>query len=301
MTIHAIVGAGQVGRRLAGHLAARGDQVLLISRRGTDVDGAVSVTADASDASGLIAATRRADIIYNCANPAYHRWPQDWPPIARALLASARGKTLVTLSNLYGYGPVTGPMTESTPLVGHTRKGTVRAQMWNEALAAHDAGELQAVEVRASDYIGEGGDQVMFGSRVVPRLRAGRSITMLGSLDQPHTWTYTEDVAVTLAAVALDPLTWGAAWHVPSNEPRTQREVLTDLADALEVSLPTVRTAGAMMLRLGGLFNASMRELTEMVYEFDRPFVMDSTRAQTQLGLKPTAWDQVIAATVAAC
>lgn len=298
MTHYAIVGAGQVGRRLAALLTASGNPVDLISRSGTTLPDTRGIAADAADRQALLAATADAEVIYNCANPAYHRWTTDWPPIANNLLMAAHNKTLVTLSNLYGYGPVVGPMTESTPMNATTVKGSVRARMWADALDAHEAGQLRAVEVRASDYIGESGDQVMFGSRVIPRMVAGKSVQLLGRADQPHTWTYTGDVAALLAVVGTDERAFGRAWHVPSAAARTQAEVIADLASELGVVAPRIRTAGALQLRLGGLFSPSLKELAEMLYEFDRPFITDSTAAQATFGLSPTSWEDIITDTV---
>ncbi len=298
MTRFAIVGAGQVGRRLAALLVDTGASVDLISRTGNAVEGSQGIALDASDRDALVQATTQAQVIYNCVNPPYHRWALDWPPVADNLLLAARGKTLVTLSNLYGYGAVDGPMTESTPMTAHTIKGKVRARMWSDALAAHEAGQLQAVEVRASDYIGEAGDQVVFGARVIPRMKQGKSVLLMGRADRPHTWTYTADVATTLAAVGTDERAAGRAWHVPSNAARTQAQVLTDLAAELGVEVPRVRTAGRLQLRLAGLFSPTIRELAEMVYEFDEPFIMDSTAAAETFGLTPTPWETVIVETV---
>ena len=297
MSTHTIVGAGQVGTRLAHLLLARGYTVRLLSRTGNGPQG---LQADASDLASLRSAASGSNVIYNCLNPRYHRWPVDWPLMADNLLtcAEAEGAVLVTLSNLYGYGPVTGAMTEQTPMVAHTVKGGVRARMWQQALAAHDEGRIRTVEVRASDYIGEGGSQVMFGERVVPNVRAGKTVRVLGAADQPHTWTYTGDVATTLAAVATDESTWGRAWHVPSNAPRTQTEVVGDLAAVLGLPAPRVRPLPSALVRIAGLFNPEIREMREMLYEFDRPFVMDSSAAQTELGLKPTLWDEVIEETL---
>src|ERR1035437_3834161 len=109
------------------------------------------------------------------ANPAYHRWPTDWPPIAKSLLTTAErsNAVLVTVSNLYGYGEVSGPMTENLPLAAYGPKGLTRVQMWRDALAAHDAGRGRATEVRGSDYVGRGA-QSHLGDRGVPRLLPGR-------------------------------------------------------------------------------------------------------------------------------
>jgi hypothetical protein len=85
---------------------------------------------------------------------------------------------------------------------------------------------------------------------------------------------------------------------VPSNPPVTQAQVIADLAAGMDVAVPKIRTAGAGMLRVVGLFNADARELVEMMYEFDRPFVMDSTRAERTFGLSPTPWPEVIQETL---
>lgn len=300
MSKHVIVGAGQVGSRLAAGLVESGHDVRLVSRRGTSQAGVTALRADAGDRDSLLGVTTGADVIYNCVNPPYHAWEREWPTIADNLIAAAEdaGAVLVTLSNLYGYGMVDGPMTPDTPLASHTRKGRVRAAMWRQALAAHEAGRIRATEVRASDYIGEGGTQTNFGARVFPAMRAGKSITLLGRTDQPHTWTFTGDAARLLATVGSDERAWGRPWHVPSCAPRTQAQVITDLAEGLGVPVPRIRTAGPWMLRAAGLFNRDIRELVEMLYEFDRPFVMDATLTEQTFGVAPTSWAEIIAETL---
>ena len=300
MDKHVIVGAGQVGTRLAASLAEQGRPVRLVSRTGNSIPGVEGVSADASDRAALLGATQDAAVIYNCINPPYHRWVQDWPTMNANLIAAAEdsGAVLVTLSNLYGYGAVDGPMTEDSPLTAHTRKGQVRARMWDEALAAHREGRIRATEVRASDYIGEASDQTNFGVRIFPRMRAGKPIMLMGRVDQPHTWTYTGDAAALLARVGQDEQAWGRAWHVPSCDPRTQAEVVAQLADGMGVPMPKIRTAGAGMLRLVGLFNKPAGELVEMLYEFDRPFVMDSTLTQRTFGIEPTPCAEIITETL---
>jgi hypothetical protein len=154
---HVIIGAGDVGSTLATLLAAEGQQVTILSRRGAGprVEGVRRVAADASSLASLMGAAPKAGIVYNCANPPYTEWVRNWPPLAAALLryAELTGAVLATCSNLYGYGPVEVPMTEGLPLASTGAKGRVRAQMWLDAKAAHDAGRIRATEVRGSDYI----------------------------------------------------------------------------------------------------------------------------------------------------
>lgn len=156
---HVIVGAGPVGSSLARILAGDGEPVIVVTRSGSELggDGIRSIAADASDPEALTRIASGAAAIYNCANPgSYTQWERLWPPLGSALLTAAEstGAVLVTMSNLYGYGPVTEPMTAQMPLNPTDHKGALRARMWEEARAAHEAGRIRATEARASDYIG---------------------------------------------------------------------------------------------------------------------------------------------------
>ncbi len=332
MTTHVVVGAGPIGTGVARLLATQGRRVRLVTRSGSGPasmagesaaaepgaagsgaagSGAAepgpieAVAADASDAQAMARLTDGAAAIYNCANPPYHRWPELWPPIADALLEAAErnGSVLVTISNLYGYGPASRslgtpgydaehPMTESTQLAATGRKGMVRTRMWEQALAAHQAGRVRVVEVRASDYVGPGAGSAL--DRVVPRVLQGKAVTVLGRADRPHTWTYTGDVARLAAVAAAEPAAWGRAWHTPSGSALTQRDAVADIARAAGLAPVPVRAVPHAVLWLAGLTSPLMRELRETEYQFSQDFVMDSSAARRAFGLEPTAWSEVL-------
>ena len=302
---HVVIGAGVIGSRVAQLLAERGEQVSVVSRSGAGPADVTRVAADARDAETMTRLASGAAVIYNCVNPPYHRWPTDWPPIAASVLSAAErsGAVLVTLSNLYGYGPRAGgydashPMTEETPLAATGPKGRVRARVWQDALAAHQAGRVRATEVRAADFVGPGAESAL-GERAVQRIRQGKSVSVLGRADRLHTWSFTEDVAGMLVVAGADPDAWGHAWHVPSNEPRTQREVISDLGAAAGTGPARVRPVPSTVLAGMGLVWPLMRELRETEYQFRDDFVMDSSAAQATFGLKPTAWEEIVAVTV---
>ena len=298
-----VVGAGVIGSRVAGMLAERGDRVSVVSRRGS---GPAGVAADAADAGAMARLAEGAAVIYNCVNPPYHRWPADWPPIAASVLAAAErsGAVLVTLSNLYGYGPrVPGgydeahPITEATPLAATGRKGRVRARVWQDALAAHQAGRVRVAEVRAADFVGPGAQSAM-GERIVRPVRQGKNVSVLGRADRPHTWSFTDDVARMLVIAGTDPRAWGRAWHVPSNEPLSQRQVIGDFARAAGVGQVRVGEIPSVVLRGMGLVSPLLREVRETEYQFRDDFVMDSSAAQAAFGLKPAPWEGIVAETV---
>jgi nucleoside-diphosphate-sugar epimerase len=297
MSLHVIVGAGPVGTATANLLAERGERVRMVTRRGTGPEHPAieRVAADATDADRLAALAEGADALYNCANPLYHRWSTDWPPLASAILTAAErsGAVLATASNLYGYGPVTGPITDATPLAATHPKLRIRADMWRAALAAHDAGRIRATEVRGSDYIEANS---LFTAVLAKPLLAGSTAYVPAALDASHSFTSIADVAATLVTVATDERAWGRAWLVPTNPPLTVREISTRLTTLAGVSAPKLRRIPYPLLWTVGLFNATVRELRATYYQWARPFTIDSSSTTAAFGLKPSPIDDALRA-----
>jgi nucleoside-diphosphate-sugar epimerase len=194
---------------------------------------------------------------------------------------------------LYGYGPTTKTLTEDLPLNGTWINSKVRAQMWLEAKKLNDEGLIRATEVRGSDYVSPG-MQSRFGDRVVPILKAGKAVQLLGATDHLHTFTSPVDVATLMRTIALDKRAWGKAWHVPSNEPKTQRQVVQDIAKELGLKDVKVGSVPNPILSMMGLFNPVIKELSNGSYMFNAPFIMDDSAARKTFGLKPTHWDVII-------
>ena len=292
MGLHVVVGAGPVGTALAEQLLARDERVRVVTRSGGGLEGVERITADAADTDRLIELATGATAVYNCVNPPYHRWAQDWPPVAAALLQAAErsGAVLATTANLYGYGEVDAPMTERTPLAATGTKGRVRNRMWHDAVAAHEAGRVRGFEVRGSDYLG---GNSLLSMIITPAWRKSRTATLPVPLDVPHTFTDVRDVAALLIAGAADERAWGRAWHVPSDDPVTFRQLATVAADQLEVPVK-LRSLPYAAVWTAGLFNSTIRELRETQHQFRKPFVLDSSAAQQTFGLKPHALDDSV-------
>ena len=298
---HVIVGRGAVGNGAARQLQDAGHEVVQISRRGGAVEGAEALSFDATDQEELAAACSGADAVYNCANPPYDKWVQSWPSLAASMLHAAErsGAGLVIMGNLYPYGPVDRPMTEDLPLAGDGTKARVRAVMWRDALALHEAGRIRVTEARASDFYGPGVvDTGLLAARAVPRLLEGKTVRVLGDPDMPHTFSYIPDVARTLAVLGTDDRAWGRPWHVPSAEPITQREALTQMALLAGAPAAKVGRIPDVALRAIGLVVPLIRELGETAYQRTRPYVLDSSAAAEVFGLRPTPLREGLAATV---
>lgn len=300
MSLHVIVGAGPVGMATARLLAERGEAVRIVSRRGRGPEHPAieRVAMDATDVERLSALADTAAAVYNCANPPYHRWLTDWPPLVSALLAAAErsGAVLATANNLYGYGPVTGPMDESTPLSATHPKLRLRADMWRDALGRHEAGRIRATEVRASDYIEANS---LFSIAVAKPLLAGRRAYVPAPLDVPHSWTSIADVAKTLVTVASDERAWGRAWAVPTNPPVAIRELARRFTQVAGAPAPKLTSIPYPVIWTVGLFSPLVRELRTTRYQFYRPFILDSTLTTRTFGIQPAPLDEVLRATAA--
>jgi len=292
MSEHVIVGAGGVGSATAVLLADRGETVRLISRRGSGPQHPAieTVAADATDAEQLSKLSAGAVALYNCASPQYHQWFTDWPPLASALLAAAErsGAVLTVMSNLYGYGPVDGVITQQTPLAATHPKLRLRAEMWKDALAAHEAGRIRMTEVRASDYIEANS---LISTAIGRPLLAGSRAYAPGPLNVPHSWTSIADCARTLAAVAVDERAYGQAWLVPTNPALTIRQLAMMFAEVNGSPKAKLTAIPYPAMWAAGVFSPTVKELRTTRYQFTSPFVIDASATTDAFGLEPTPMD----------
>ena len=302
--LHVVFGTGQVGNTLTAHLAGLGIAVRAVSRHrppalaaGTDWRAA-----DAADPEAAADAAKGATVIYQCLNAPYTQWPERFPPLQRGVLAAAErtGALLVSLENLYGYGPTGGkPMTEDLPLAATGVKGRARAAMTAELLAAADAGRVRIAIGRASDFFGPGVTAgSTLGERVFGNALAGRRADFIGNPNLAHTYSYVPDIAAGLATLGTDARAVGEVWHLPGPATGTTQALL-DLV-AAEVGHPVgVRSVPKLAVRALALVNPTLRELAEMSYQFDQPFVLDTSKYESAFGTAGTPLAAAIAATVA--
>ena len=303
--LHVVFGAGPVGRSVMEELVRRGKPVRVASRSGRMDEvpqGVELVAADLYDTTAVRKVAQGAAVAYQCAQPHYWEWPEKFPPLQAAIIEGlADGDTrLVIAENLYMYGDTDGrPLTEEMPYRAHTRKGKVRAAMAEAALGAHRAGKVKVAIGRASDFFGPWALGSSHGERVFYPALAGKAASFLGKLDIPHTATYISDFGRALVLLGERDEALGQAWHVPNDRPQiTQRQFAELIFE--EVGLPPKASGmGKLMLRLGGLFIPAAREMVEMAYEFEKPFVVDSSKFEKAFGVKGTPLPEAIRETVA--
>lgn len=302
---HVVLGTGAIGRAIAEELVSRGESVRMVNRSGKmhEVPAGVEVTAaDLYDPAQVKEVTRGATVVYQSAQPHYYEWPEKFPPLQKSIIdgLAGSGVKLVIAENLYMYGETHNkPLTEDTPHKAHTRKGKVRAELSEAALAAHRAGKLRVTTGRGSDYFGPWGTDSSMGSVVFHRLLAGKAAQVGGSATMPHTHTYIPDFGKALVILGERTEADGLAWHVPNDMSRvTQGEMIEMVAEVAGVQ-PKTQVAGKVIMSMLGLFIPELKESVEMLYEFEKPFVVDSSKFEKTFGMQATPMKKAIKTTTA--
>jgi nucleoside-diphosphate-sugar epimerase len=291
--LHVIFGTGAVGMSVMDELMQRGRRrVRMVNRSGraSVPDGVEVVGGDATDEAFAREASEGASVVYFALNPPYDKWSELFPPLQAGVLegAARAGAKLVAMENLYMYGPTDGrPLTEDLSHAPNTRKGAVRAMMSKELMEAHKSGKVRVAIGRASDFFGPRVLVSAAGEQVFGRAVEGKSAQVAGDPDQPHTYTYVPDIGRGLVILGEREKALGQAWHLPSPETLTTRQFVEMIFE--EAGKPArIQAAPKIVLRAMGLFNPGMREMIEMLYEFEEPFVVVHSKFEEAFGEQAT-------------
>lgn len=307
-----VTGAGPVGTAVALHLAEQGRGVRVLTRSGSGPDHPLieRIAVDVSDPAALDQALTglNADgldanaALYHCIHGSAYRadtWTRELPAAEQVVLDAAgrRGAAVVFPESLYAYDASIQPMTEDSPRTRTTGKGGVRTAL----LAARAASPTRTASVVASDFFGPHVLAAHAGERMIPLILAGKTVRVMGALDVPHSFTFVPDLAAAMVAAAHNPQLWDGTdlvLHAPTNPPLTQRELVTALATAADVPVPKMGLLPSWLLRGVGQVHQGTKELAEMLYQFESPFIIDSTASEQRLNLTPTPLPEALAQTV---
>lgn len=300
--VYVVTGAGPVGWTVAEQLAEQGKKVRILTRSGSGPEHPLveRVKADAQDAAQLRDAFAGATAVFHCIHGSSytaHAWQAELPVAEQKVLAAAgeAGAVVVFPESLYSYSEPGRPMTEAGPRTAHGGKRGVRTAL----LEARKASPADTVSLVAGDFFGPRVRTSHAGERLVPAVLAGKKVWVIGSADQPHSFTYVPDLAAAMIHAAQTPSLWNKVWHAPTGPAVTQRQLATAFTDAGGAAAPKLAGLPGWALSVLGVFSKDVRELAELLYQFAEPFVMDSAASQEALGLGPTPLPEAAAATVA--
>jgi nucleoside-diphosphate-sugar epimerase len=299
--VKVVTGAGPVGWTVATQLAEAGRHVRVLTRSGSGPEhpGIEKLRVDVNHTGELRAAIAGADAIFHCIHGSTYNaqvWRQELPAAEQAVLAAAgeAGAVVVFPESLYSYSQPDAVMAEDSPRLAEGGKRGVRTSL----LAGRADSPTPTVSMVASDFFGPQVRNAHAGERMVPRVLAGRRIQVLARADVPHSFTYVPDLAAAMVKAAAMPKLWNSVLHAPTVPALTQRALASAFASAAGLPAPKVGAVPAWVLRASGLFSSGLRDLTETLYQFQRPFLMDSTASQEKLGLAPTPLETAARETV---
>jgi nucleoside-diphosphate-sugar epimerase len=300
--LQVVFGTAPVGMAVMDELVSRSKRVRIVNRSGRAnvPDGVEVVGGDAADPAFARESSVGASVVYFALNPPYDKWPELFPGLQAGMLegAASAGAKLVAMQNLYMYGPTGGrPLTEDLPYAAETRKGMIRARMSRELMEADASGKVRVAIGRGSDFFGPRVLASAAGEQVFGRAVEGKSAQVAGDPDQPHTFTYAPDIGKGLVVLGEREDALGRAWHLTSPETLTTREFVKMIFE--EAGKPArVQAAPKILLRAMGLFNPGIREMIEMLYEFEEPFVVDHSDFTRTFGDHATSLGDAERATV---
>jgi nucleoside-diphosphate-sugar epimerase len=301
---HVVFGTGAIGRAVMEELLKRGEPVRMVNRSGKMAEvpaGVQVVAADLYDPANVREVTRAAQVVYQASQPSYNQWTKKFPLLQKSIIDGLTGSNakLVLVENLYMYGDTGGkPLTEDTPYNAHTRKGRVRAEISRAAFQAHREGRVRVTAGRGGNFFGPWGTDSTMGARAFYPLLQGKPAQLIGRTDLPHSHTYVKDFGAALVILGERAEADSHAWHVPNDMPTiTQGELVRMFAEEAGVE-PKVSSMGRLMMIIGGLFLPEARETVEMMYEFEKPFIVDSSKFEQTFGMKPTPMRAAIRETV---
>lgn len=286
--LHAVLGSsGVIGKAVVTELKNRNLPTRLVERSNKTNNPEV-LTADLLDLEQTKNAILGATHVYLCIGLPYDKniWKSQWPIIMKNVIIAceqAHAK-IIFFDNIYMYGPspLPVPITENTQQEPTSQKGVIRKEIADMLLSAHNAGRINAVIGRSADFYGPRATTSMLYQTIFSPILSDKKTQWIGSTTAKHTLTYTLDNARALVQLALDDSAYGQAWHLPVETPAIS---ITDLMNRLNLiqgtSVPLTTVPGWLVPVLK-LFIQPLRELSEMLYQYENDYILSDAKFRTR-------------------
>ncbi len=301
-----ILGAnGTIGTLLAKELKAYTDRIRLVSRHPKKINDTDELfPADLSDSGQVEKAVAGSDTVYLVVGFDYvlKTWQDKWPKLMRATIDACikHNAKLVFFDNVYLYGITEiGHMTEESTINPPSKKGKVRKDIAEMLMNEAKAGKLKALIARSADFYGPDNDKSILIETVFKNIRKGKRANWFIDAGKKHSFTYTPDAAKATAILGNTPDAYGQVWHLP-----TDKNTLTgnEIIALFNTEMNTGKKAMVLpmfMLKILGLFIPIMREMPEMMYQYDRDYIFDSSKFEKRFQFQITSYSQGVKEIVA--
>ncbi|HEX3009619.1 MAG TPA: NAD-dependent epimerase/dehydratase family protein [Bacteroidales bacterium] len=296
-----ILGAsGTISTILAKELAAYTDKVRLVSRNPRKINPTDELfPGDLSDVSIVDKAVAGSEVVYLTVGFEYdiQVWREKWPRLMRAVIDACKKHKakLVFFDSVYMYDINAIPhMTENSPVNPPSQKGLVRKEIADMILKEVNTGQLTALIARAADFYGPKCDKSLFHMLVYSNMKKGKTANWLGDVNKKHTFTFTPDAAKGTALLGNTPDAYNQVWHLPTDKNGlTAKEYVAIFASEMKKK-DKVTVVPVWMLKVLGLFMPFLKELPEMMYQYERDYIFDSSKFEKRFKFKPVGYKEGI-------
>jgi len=301
---HTIVGAGgAIGNALAAELLAYKEDVRLVSRSSYSLGGTETAKADVTSYPELVKSIEGSDVVYLCAGLSYDAavWAASWPKIVQNTIDACRSvhAKLIFFDNVYMYGKVHGKMTEETPYNPCSKKGEIRAKIARQLEEEMKQKNLDVIIARSADFYGPYALKTsLLYMLVIENLMKGKSAQWMVNANQPHSFTYTQDCGKGLYLLSKNESCFNQVWHLPTSEQSINGKTFIELIAKELGKKPNYMVLQKWMLKTYGLFDKTVKEINEMLYQYDSAYHFDSAKFNTFFKFKPTIYEQGIVETI---
>ena len=292
---------GAIGIELAKALNEYSTDIRLVSRNPKKVNERDELfPADLLNPRDVREAVEGSSIVYVTVGfpYAYKTWKQSWPVFIKNVIDACMEfkSKLVFFDNIYMYdlNHLDG-MTEDTLIKPPSKKGVIRAEIADMIMDKVKEGKLTALIARSADFYGPGiKNTSVLTETVFNPLSKGKKANWMASLNFKHSYTYTPDAGKATALLGNSEKAYNQVWHLPTAEnPLTGREWIDTIASEMGV-LAKYQVATKFIVNLLGLFNPIMREMPEMMYQYDRDYVFNSDKFTNQFAFEVTPYREGI-------
>jgi nucleoside-diphosphate-sugar epimerase len=301
-----ILGAnGTIGSVLAKELSAYTKNIRLVSRNPKKVNESDELfPADLSDPSQVDKAIAGSEVVYLMVGFDYKAkvWQDKWPKLMKATIDACmkHNAKLVFFDNVYMYDVKDIPhMTEESQLNPPSKKGKVRKEIADMLLSHVKQGKLKALIARSADFYGPKNEKSFLMEVVYKNFVKNKKANWFMNAQKIHSFTYTPDAAKATALLGNTEDAYNQVWHLPTDQSKMTGEEFISLF-AKEMQVPDKYSVISMfMLKIIGVFVPMLREMPEMMYQYDRDYFFDSSKFNKRFEFKTTSYQEGVKAIVA--
>jgi nucleoside-diphosphate-sugar epimerase len=301
--MHTILGSGgSVSDQLIPVLQKHNEKIKIVSRNPKAITNAETMSADLTNFEQTLQAVKGSSVVYLLAGLQYdiRVWKKNWPRIMTNVInaCNATNTRLIFFDNVYMYGKVNGVMTEETPFNPVSKKGEVRAAIATQLLNEMKSGNIRAIIARSADFYGAPGKTSIPNVLIFDNLKKGKKAQWMMNAKVPHSFTYVPDAAKALYMLSKKEDAYGQTWHMPTaGDPPTAEEFIKMAAEAMKARTGYTIINKPLMW-IAGLFNRPIEELIEMAYQYEFPYLFDSSKFEKAFGFVSTDYRTGIQQTV---